>query len=275
MASTTTKRIWYAPYACEKSGTFPYVTILGFKRKVCPVAVEAFEALDKALKATGRTSKSIGTYNCRPITGGTKLSLHAFGIADDDNPFALGNGYYAGVSLFSWSRTDFTPEQVAAVEAIKTKNGKKVFRWGGWWTIGRDYMHWEIDCSPSDLATGIDWSTVKGAYVAALPLIKGMQNEDVRELQDLLNQTYDAGIKEDADYGSITSAAVAASPMPSYTGDKSDAVKNGERVNANMWNGLHKDWILKFVGESGSGITQDQADDRYVRRGIKVSSKFD
>lgn len=88
---------------------------------------------------------------------------------------------------------------------------------------------------------------VGGQEMPQLPLELGMKSEDVRNLQDRLNRAYGSGIKEDAVYGPNTAAAVAASPMPSYTGDNRDVVKQGKHVNANMWNGLFEDWVKKIA----------------------------
>ncbi len=50
MASTATKRIWYAQYACEKSGDFPEVYILIRDREVADPTVEAWMAFHQALE---------------------------------------------------------------------------------------------------------------------------------------------------------------------------------------------------------------------------------
>ncbi len=275
MASSATKRIWYAQYACQKSGVFPRTHILIGDRKVCPVTVEAFRAFDQALRLADYNAVSVGTYNCRPITGGRKLSLHAYGIAPDIDPYALGNPFYGRTHpkawKFSWSDTKFTQAQVEAVEGIRTNNGKKVFLWGGRWLTIKDYMHWEIDVAPSDLATGINWKTVPGGILGGednmLPLKLGDKNEDVRLLQDRLNETFDTDLVLDADYGPATMSA-AATHLGKYTNET--AGKEGKKVNANMWNGLLRDFILKV----GGGVTQDEGDDRWVRRGVRVTSKF-
>lgn len=51
----------------------------------------------------------------------------------------------------------------ASILAIRTNNGKQVWGWGGNFSGSKDPMHYEIICRPSDLATGINWSTVIGA----------------------------------------------------------------------------------------------------------------
>jgi len=95
-----------------------------------------------------RTRKAdTGAYNCRKITGGTGYSLHAYGIAIDIN--WQSNPY--GSRLI----TDMPAAMVADIKAIRTNNGKQVWRWGGDYTGNKDAMHFEIICHPLDLTTGI------------------------------------------------------------------------------------------------------------------------
>lgn len=170
MASTATRRLWYANYACEKYGDFPEIILRGKRSEVCPATVEAWLALDLVLTVTGYIAVSVGTQNCRPITGGRELSLHAYGIAVDFDPFGYGNPYYAKGTWkgarFSWNETKFTPSQIDAVEKIRTVGNKQVWRWGGRWLLSKDYMHFEIDVPPKDLdekqGGGINWHTVLG-----------------------------------------------------------------------------------------------------------------
>lgn len=268
MASTATKRIWYAPYACMKSGAFPTVVILGDSERVCPPTVEAWQVFDQVLNLSGFTASSIGYYNCRVITGGSKLSLHAYGLAGDFDPFALGNGYYSGWSKFSWSRTTFTPEQVAYIEKIRTNNGKKVFRWGGWWTYGRDYMHWEIDCSPSDLKTGIDYSTVLGGKQGdGMALKKGDKGNAVTKFQKAILAWDKDALPEwgaDGDFGSETEAWV-----KKY--QQSAGLTQTGQIDG-VTAALLLEYMPDFAG--GGGITQAQGDQRWVRRGINQTIKF-
>ena len=49
----------------------------------------------------------------------------------------------------------FTPQQVAAVEAIRTVDGLQVFGWGGRWRSSHDAMHFEIRLTPAELRRGI------------------------------------------------------------------------------------------------------------------------
>ena len=115
-------------------------------------------ALSTVLSHYGYKSKqSVFAQNCRPITGGSGYSLHAYGIATDIDP---GLNPYLSTRTFSWNRTAFTKEQVDAVYRIKTTTGNRLFLWGGYWNTIKDYMHWEIDVPPNDVQ--VDWTTVDG-----------------------------------------------------------------------------------------------------------------
>lgn len=47
------------------------------------------------------------------------------------------------------------PGMVADITAIRTRTGRQVWRWGGHYATNKDAMHFEIVCTPEDLATGI------------------------------------------------------------------------------------------------------------------------
>ena len=90
---------------------------------------------------------------------------------------------------------------------------------------------------------------------AMLPLKPNSAPEDIRSLQGRLNTAYDAKLKEDTKWGSLTAAAVKANLLDftgsDEAGDK--AVQEGRKVNARMWNGLLYDIIIKVapVGSKG------------------------
>jgi hypothetical protein len=126
---------------------------------VAAATAEAWRALDQVM-ATARydlRAQDTGAYNCRPITGGTAYSLHAFGIAADFNWSS--NPYRKDGRLV----TDMPAAMVASIKAIRTSGGVAVFRWGGDFRNAKDPMHFEVVASPTELAAGIDWSTVAGA----------------------------------------------------------------------------------------------------------------
>lgn len=190
LVSTGVLRSWYAGYLCRYS-VRTKVEVLGITVEVSAVAKDATKALDQALEATGyKRARYVWGYNCRQITGGTGYSLHAYGIAlDIDPPW---NPYFGYRKAFSWGDTLFTASQVAAVEAIRTKNGKKVWQWLGWASSIKDYMHWEICCTPSDLKTGINWSTVAGQASGEgedvdVELKRSEQGPDIKYFRDCID----------------------------------------------------------------------------------------
>lgn len=111
--------------------------------------VAAWRALDHFLiKHNYRTRQhDTGAYNCRKITGGSNYSLHAYGIAVDLN--WQSNPY--GEHLI----TDMPIAMIEDIEAVRTKSGHRVFRWGGRYSGNKDAMHFELICTPQQLATGI------------------------------------------------------------------------------------------------------------------------
>ena len=94
-----------------------------------------------------------------------------------------------------------------------------------------------------------------------LPLNKDQRSEDVRLAKDRMNETY--GLKLDLEganpagalYDEALKAAVK-DHLIKFTGDKS-----GDRINANMWNGLLKDFIIKVAPAGTKGDKGDRGSD--------------
>jgi hypothetical protein len=158
-ASQSSLRSWWGP-ACN--GPWVTLSLYGSGRvTVRPAIVDAVKALDKVLQSYNYVTRyaDTGAYNCRKVTGGSTYSLHAYAIAMDinwqSNPYS------------STLRTDMfrygDGRMPYRIEAIRTNNGKQVWRWGGWFSGSKDAMHYEITCSPSDIRTGINWSTAQGS----------------------------------------------------------------------------------------------------------------
>lgn len=184
MAGLTTsqlRRAWAPP--CQ--GPWAKITLYGGATfGVRPAIVEAVKALNEILKRHGykATPPDCGCYNCRQITGGDDYSLHAFAIALDIN--WLDNGY--GPVLV----TDMPMAMIEEIEAIRTKDGQVVWRWGGRYVNNKDAMHFEIVCTPASLATGINWKTVAGKPVIAIvrPVLQvGMSGPDITTFQNEMN----------------------------------------------------------------------------------------
>jgi GH24 family phage-related lysozyme (muramidase)/peptidoglycan hydrolase-like protein with peptidoglycan-binding domain len=148
--------------------------------KVARPTEEAWQALHAVLQAHDyeiRPDETHG-YAQRNIKGTSTKSLHAFGLAIDinaptnpmretpdrrkvrfsDKPTQRER---ARDVVLHEADTDMTPAMIADILAIKTKNGKQAFGWGGNWNTRKDTMHFYVDVPPQDLETGIDWTTVK------------------------------------------------------------------------------------------------------------------
>lgn len=110
-------------------------------------AWRAFAAVMRTVGYPIREGAS-GTANCRNINGKSfgDTSLHAHLSAIDLNP-----------SRNTGTASDQPRALQRALAAIRTRRGDQVFR-----NLADDRMHWQIDCSPASLATGIDPSTVAG-----------------------------------------------------------------------------------------------------------------
>lgn len=130
---------------------------------VRPSAAEAFRALATVQRAFGYSTRAAdtGAYVCRASVSGAGASLHAYGIAGDSN--------WQSNPYGQTRRTDRPEAMNRAIVAIRTNDGAQVFNWGGYWRGNKDPMHDEIVCSPRNLASGINWSTVAGHTAAPKP----------------------------------------------------------------------------------------------------------
>jgi D-alanyl-D-alanine carboxypeptidase-like protein len=104
-------------------------------RQIRPV--DAYGASDDASMAADNTS----AFNCRPVTGGTAWSPHAYGTAIDlnprENPYVRGTTTLPpGATYDPHTRGTVTP----TVVAIFARHG---WTWGGHWTTPLDYQHFE------------------------------------------------------------------------------------------------------------------------------------
>lgn len=148
------------------------VRILGWQTRANARTTVAWAALDEALRRTSYRAERAGVYNCRDIAGTTSRSLHAYGLAvdidsawnpnrrtPDRRPVRFSTATTQDERLADVRRktadTVFTPEQVAAVEAIRTVDGRQVFTWGGRWNTTKDTMHFQLSVTPEELARGL------------------------------------------------------------------------------------------------------------------------
>lgn len=180
MADTEQKRKWFPEHVtnhadrgtagykpkCDWSGAavvaVPNSSGGVYIEPIHPKTWEAWDAYVFLMREFGQTITSAGGVNsCRNIGTSVWPSLHAYLLALDNPPNSRKSAVFQ-----------------SAVLAVKCNNGKRVFKN---LASSDDRMHDEIDCSPADLATGIDWSTVKGfemlttAQLAALDELVDMR----------------------------------------------------------------------------------------------------
>jgi peptidoglycan hydrolase-like protein with peptidoglycan-binding domain len=155
------------------------------------------------------------TGNCRKITGGSGYSLHAYGIAADLNWST--NPY--GSRLV----TDMPGAMIADIKAIRTNNGKQVFRWGGDYKGNKDAMHFEVICTPADLATGLQGGPTPTSHPVDLAAFlqqtvacsantfrRGETGACIGVIQRICSTKFAQSISVDGDFGPATEQAVKA-----------------------------------------------------------------
>ena len=151
--STRQMRSAYAAWKCNRKD-YTTITFLGRSPvKISSFHKDAWLAAETALTATGYApAQIVGSYNCRVIAGRRSSSLHSYRLALDIDP-------HPNWKHLPWSRTKLKKAQADAVEAIRTNNGKQVFKAG--WHFS-DPMHFQVACTKADIETGINWKTVAG-----------------------------------------------------------------------------------------------------------------
>lgn len=181
-----------------------------------------------------------GTYNCRPINGvpGNPYSLHSYGLAIDLNPSKNPQGTHI---------TDMPPGFISDVKALRCVNGRPCFQWGGDWAGGTaDPMHWQVGATPSDIASGI---------VEPMAL-----TPDEEEFVRWLKSQYESSTNPDFDPS--VEKAKTRGVFSQYTQDE-DVVSAAKLAVFLDRGGL--------LDSSTSGISQNQADQRYVKKGSIIT----
>lgn len=90
-----------------------------------------------------------GSFVCRPVTGGTRFSQHAYGLAVDVNPFL--NPYKRGELVLPELATSYL-DRTSAAPGLITEGDVVVrafeaigWHWGGRWSSLRDYQHFSLN----------------------------------------------------------------------------------------------------------------------------------
>src|SRR5690349_650449 len=184
--STAALRSAWREYRCATERMVQLRLFGRWNTPVNPKTVDAWRALESTLTAAGYEAHRAWVYVCRNIAGQRAASLHAYGLAIDidhagprcnvNNPTPNRRKVRFSTATTKLERcrdvqrgiadTAFTPDQVAAVEAIRTIDGHQVFAWGGRWPTTKDTMHFQINVTPQELARGIASETVGNAAAA-------------------------------------------------------------------------------------------------------------
>lgn len=238
MTRTSTLRRWWADWACDTS-KMERVSFPGVERTwdlmVADASVLAWEVFARIMVENSYLFRETagGTYKCRTIGSSSKMSLHSYGLALDLNPRHNPQGYPV---VHNYPQTF-----IDDIEALKTNNAKSVFTWGGRWSASTppDPMHWQIDCKPSDIATGIAYEGME------VTLKRGDKGDAVAKFQRALNAwNPDLGLVVDKVFGPATESGV-----KSYQ-HAADLSESGEI------DGVTAALLLEYVKDSVGGGTQ-------------------
>ena len=191
---TAALRYLWAGYRCRR-GSWSSPDFYGMPIGGCPTpAVDAYKALERALKSEGYQANDVWSYVCRNIVSSGLPSLHGYGTAIDidwnQNPQTIGGDPFSG---------ELKKNHVDAVMKIKVANGNSLWWWGGYWTSPTqvDRMHFQLDCTPSE-ATTINWATVPGGGSTTPP----KEDDDLaymnQEAQEYFQEMYNS-LKKDPD----------------------------------------------------------------------------
>jgi hypothetical protein len=125
--------------------------------------IEAVKALNSCLITWNYKTiyAQTGAMACRKKVSGNGWSNHSYGVAIDLN---------WQLNPYGGSRHHIPSNLAAAICRIRTNNGKQVWNWGGYWRGTKDWMHFDIVCTPADLATGINYRTVTGKPIGNVPV---------------------------------------------------------------------------------------------------------
>lgn len=215
--STAQARAAWSPACSTRRTTVRFFT--GVQVTIDPRVVPAFAALDQILQRHGYRPRPgvTGAYVCRQITGGTGYSLHAYGTAIDINWDT--NPYRADGRLI----TDMPAAMVAEITALRTVSGAPVWGWGGAYRSVKDAMHYEIVCTPADLATGIAGTRAPltqtqklyiwlkaGVLAARRPFLRPGSENDPAKVDDIKAAQQLLGLRQTGTYGPATVAKVKA-----------------------------------------------------------------
>lgn len=124
-------------------------------------AARAYRWLAAIMQQEGWVPYSASGWSPRRIKkpgGGysTTWSNHAWGCAVDLDATTLAQSTTAPAGHVVW-------RVAQRAQNLRTNTGKNIFRWGGIWSMPyRDPMHFEVCCTPADIASGLDTASAGG-----------------------------------------------------------------------------------------------------------------
>jgi D-alanyl-D-alanine carboxypeptidase-like protein len=108
------------------------------------VPVSAYGGSDERSMEADNSS----AFNCRPITGGTGWSKHAYGTAIDlntlENPYVSGNTIEPTTARRFVDRSRDVRGMIHAGDPVVAVFAAHGWQWGGSWTNPTDYQHFEL-----------------------------------------------------------------------------------------------------------------------------------
>jgi hypothetical protein len=106
--------------------------------------IDAYRGNDFDSMADDNTSM----FNCRNAYGTTKWSVHAYGTAIDvntvENPYLPGKTVLPPAGGAYLDRHKLRPGMIVSGDLVTRAFAAEGFRWGGNFTSGKDYQHFEI-----------------------------------------------------------------------------------------------------------------------------------
>lgn len=86
-----------------------------------------------------------GSFVCRPVTGGSSFSQHAYGLAIDvnsfHNPYAKGTLVLPELAAAYLDRSNHRPGMLADGDVVVEAFAAIGWQWGGHWTTLKDWQH--------------------------------------------------------------------------------------------------------------------------------------
>jgi hypothetical protein len=144
-----------------------------------------------------------GAYNCRPVTGGSSWSGHAWPLGMDIN--AKTNPYIRHkpiIRRIKWGiETDMPAPMIREIEQI-TASGIRAFNWGGNYRTIKDAMHFEVRVTLEEIAGGVH--APRGFYGDSMAYMKKEAQEfwqkvfeDLQKLEPDTNEAFARVLIED------------------------------------------------------------------------------